>query len=239
MDDWKYNPAQDLGLSEKERLRSIHREPGLLGHLTRNTWWLFLRTYFALFQKVTTTGKQNLPTKLPFILVANHASHFDALLLALALPLKLRNHVFPIAAGDTFFETPILSAFAAGAMNALPMWRKNAGRHAMEQLRSRLINEPCGYILFPEGTRSRTGQIAPFRAGVGMLIANANVPIIPCHLQGTFHALPANKKIPRRSHITLTFGPPLSFHQTPNTREGWNLIATTLEQSIRNLTSTK
>ena len=93
--------------------------------------------------------------------------------------------------GDTFFQTPIMRAFAAGAMNALPLWRKNAGRHAMEDLRQRLIGEPCGYILFPEGTRSRDGAMKRFKAGVGMLVNGTRVPVIPCHIEGTHRALAA------------------------------------------------
>jgi 1-acyl-sn-glycerol-3-phosphate acyltransferase len=232
MEQWKYQPAHDLGLSERERLRSLQRESGLLAVTTRHCWWALLRTYFALGQHVTVEGRRHIPASLPFMMVANHASHFDALVLAMALPATLRNRIFPIAAGDTFFDTPLVSAFAASLMNALPMWRKNAGRHAMEQLRSRLVDEPCGYILFPEGTRSRTGQMNPFRSGVGMLIAQSPVPVIPCHVSGTFHALPAGKTLPRRSHIHLHVGPSLSFSDTPNTREGWDLIAQSLEQAV-------
>jgi 1-acyl-sn-glycerol-3-phosphate acyltransferase len=235
MDDWKYTPAHDLGLSEGDRLRSVQREPGLAGFVSRHVWWGILRAYFAVGQRVTIVGREHLPEKLPFMIVANHASHFDALLLALALPLQLRNHVFPIAAGDTFFETPMISAFAAGMMNALPMWRKNAGRHAMEELRRRLVEEPCGYVLFPEGTRTRTGEMAVFRAGVGMLIAGAAVPIVPCHLAGTFEALPAGRRFPRRAGITVRIGPALSFAGVGNTREGWVEIAARLEGAVRGL----
>ena len=167
------------------------------------------------------------------MLVANHCSHLDAILLASALSLKLRNHVFPIAAGDTFFETPLLTAFAAAAMNALPMWRRNAGAHAMEQLRERLVAEPCGYILFPEGTRSRTGAMSRFRAGVGMLIAQTAVPVVPCLIEGTFRALPAGRRIPRRTGICLRIGPALSFADAANDREGWESIAWRLEAAVR------
>jgi 1-acyl-sn-glycerol-3-phosphate acyltransferase len=158
--------------------------------------------------------------------------------LASVLPARLRHQVFPIAAGDTFFETRLASAFAAGMMNALPMWRRNAGRHAMEQLRDRLLHEHgggCGYILFPEGTRSRTGEMGKFRAGVGMVVAATAVPVIPCHLEGTFCALPADRKIPRRAKIRLRIGAPLSFSDVANGREGWNGIATILEAAVRTL----
>jgi 1-acyl-sn-glycerol-3-phosphate acyltransferase len=235
MESWKYDPAHDLGLSERERLRSLRRESGLVGVATRICWWWLVRGYFATGQRITIEGRENLPAAPPFMLVANHCSHLDVLVMATALPLKVRNHVFPIAAGDTFFETPLVSAFAAGMMNALPMWRKNAGRHAMEQLRTRLIGEPCGYILFPEGTRSRTGEMGKFRAGVGMLIAGAPAPVVPCHLEGTFLALPPDRRFPRRASIRLRIGKPLDFHEVANDRDGWDRIATELEAAVRSL----
>src|SRR5436309_663362 len=151
MEPWKYQPAQDLGLPQRERLRSPKRESGLVGLMARSTWHVLVKSYLAACQRVRVEGREHLPAKPPFVLVSNHCSHLDAILLAAQLPLKLRNHVFPIAAGDTFFETPLVSAFAAGAMNALPLWRKNAGSHALHDLRWRLVNEPCAYILFPEG----------------------------------------------------------------------------------------
>jgi 1-acyl-sn-glycerol-3-phosphate acyltransferase len=235
MDEWKYDPAHDLGLTETQRARSVRRESGLIGVMLRNGWWWFLRAYFATCQRVIVEGCEHLPAAPPFLVVANHASHLDTLVLACVLPLKLRNRAFPIAAGDTFFETPTVSLFAAGLINALPMWRKNAGRHAMEELRSRLVEEPCGYILFPEGTRSRTGEMGSFRTGVGMLIAQTQVPVIPCHLFGTFEALPAQRKIPRRANIRVRIGESLSFSHMANKRECWEEIARVLEGKVRAL----
>jgi 1-acyl-sn-glycerol-3-phosphate acyltransferase len=124
---------------------------------------------------------------------------------------------------------------AANMMNALPLWRKNCGHHAIAALRQRLVTEPCGYILFPEGTRSRTGQINPFRHGIGMLVAATPVPVIPCHLDGTFHALPPGAQWPRPTQIVLRMGAPLQFAGVPNQREGWETIARDVEQAVRAL----
>ena len=119
-------------------------------------------------------------------MIANHASHLDAVLLASVLPCRLCDRVFPVAAGDVFFNTPGMSLFAANLLNALPMWRKNCGSHALKDLRKRLVDEPCGLILFPEGARSRDGSLLPFKVGLGMLIAGTSVPVIPCYLDGAF-----------------------------------------------------
>ena len=235
MDQWQYKPARDLGLSETERHRSVTRESGLIGTIARHLWWWWVRGALRLTERVEVLGREHLPQSPPFILVANHSSHLDAMVLATALPLRLRNCAFPLAAGDTFFETPLIAAFAAEMMNALPMWRKNCGHHAIETLRQRLVEEPCGYILFPEGTRSRNGEMSSFRHGVGMLVAGAPVPVTPCYVKGTFDALPPGATWPRRRHITLRMGMSQRFEGIPNERHGWRSIAETLERAVREL----
>jgi 1-acyl-sn-glycerol-3-phosphate acyltransferase len=235
VDEWQYKPARDLGLSEAERHRSVARESGLVGTAARHLWWWWVRGILRLTERIEVIGREHLPQSPPFVLVANHSSHLDAMVLATALPLRLRNCVFPLAAGDTFFETPVMAAFAAEMMNALPMWRKNCGHHAIETLRQRLVAEPCGYILFPEGTRSRNGEMNPFRHGVGMLVAGVSVLVVPCHLKGTLEALPPGATWPRRRHITLRIGLPQTFDAFPNERHGWRSIAEALEQAVREL----
>jgi len=237
VDDWKLQPASDTGMPQSERLRSLKRESGIVGIMTRHTWWFGVRAYLRVGQRLEIEGRENIPIAPPFVLAANHASHLDALILAAALPMKLRTHIFPIAAGDTFFETPSMAAFAAGMMNALPMWRKNCGAHAMLQLRERLTGEPCSYILFPEGTRSRTGKMAPFKPGLGMIVAGTPVPVVPCHLMGTFDAMPPDRKFPRRARIRLRIGRPMEFSTLENKREGWTELATRLQKAIEELGS--
>ena len=201
----------------------------------RHLWWWWVKGVLRLTERIEIIGREHLPESPPFVLVANHSSHLDAMVLATALPLRLRNKVFPLAAGDTFFETPVVAAFAAEMMNALPMWRKNCGHHAIEALRQRLVQEPCGYILFPEGTRSRDGCMGPFRHGIGMLVAGTPVPVMACHLSGTFDAMPPGKTWPRQRAISLRIGAAQQFQSFPNDRNGWRSIAQNLEQTVRAL----
>jgi 1-acyl-sn-glycerol-3-phosphate acyltransferase len=165
------------------------------------------------------------------VLVANHASHLDALLLAAVLPPHWRRRVFPIAAADTFFTRLTPPAFAGRMMNALPLAR-GPRRHAIQQLRLRLLRDRCAYMFFPEGTRSRTGHMAPFHVGIGMLVANTRTPVIPCHLGGTFHAWPPGTYIPRRGKLSVRFGRPHIFPTTQATRTGWQEVAEKLETAV-------
>jgi 1-acyl-sn-glycerol-3-phosphate acyltransferase len=236
MQDWKIEPAHDLGLAPLERTKSLSRESGLLATAGHVGYWSLIRTFLRLYHRLQIEGAHHIPTRPPFVMISNHASHLDAMVLASPLSWRIRDQVFPIAAGDVFFQTPVISFFAAGMLNALPMWRKKAGAHALHQLRERLIAEPCSYILFPEGTRSRDGTMASFRAGLGMLVAGTKVPVVPCHLEGTHAALRPGQRIPRPHRIIFRIGEPILFDSLFDDRTGWEEVARRSEEAVRALT---
>jgi 1-acyl-sn-glycerol-3-phosphate acyltransferase len=235
MEPWQLQPAHDTGLSPAERFRSVRRESGLLESLTHHVCFSLLRIYFAIAHRLTIVGRKNLPAHGPFVVVANHCSHLDALALGAALPPRHRERAFPIAAGDVFFQINMTSTFSAIMLNALPMWRKNCGPHALADLRRKLQEERAIFIIFPEGGRSRDGSMKPFKHGLGMLVAGTNVPVVPCGLVGAFEALPPDRKIPRPVTIKLIIGEALEFASTPNDRTGWSQIAARVESCARAL----
>jgi 1-acyl-sn-glycerol-3-phosphate acyltransferase len=190
-----------------------------------------------VYHRLSVSGRERLPSQPSYVLVANHASHLDALVLAASLPLNVRNQLFPLAAGDVFFQTPATSALSAIMMNALPVWRKHCGHHALASLRHRLLEAPSIFLLFPEGTRSRNGELGPFKPGIGMLVAETALPVFPCYLSGTYDACPPGALVPRPRKITLTIGEPRIFTDFPNCRSGWEQIATTLAEDVRRLAS--
>jgi 1-acyl-sn-glycerol-3-phosphate acyltransferase len=233
--EFELKPAADHGLSLGERLRSPRRESGLFETVGHVLWGLATRAYLRIWHRLEVHGRAHLPAEPPFVMVGNHASHLDALVLAAPLPLRLRDRVFPLAAGDVFFESAARSVLAAGLINAIPLWRRKSTPRALQELRQRLLSEPCGYILFPEGARSRDGNYLRFKPGVGMLVAGTSVPLIPCHLRGCFEAMPPNVRLPRPHKITLRIGAPLRFPDVPNERSGWETIIRQVETSIRRL----
>lgn len=235
MEQWRFEPADDFGLSAEQRRLSLRREVGLENAISCFLWRSITRFYLATAHRLRIHGRENLPAHAPFILVANHASHLDAIILGGILPLRFVGAVFPIAAGDTFFTKRASSIFATAFMNALPIWRKNCGAHSLEDLRERLLQGTCIYILFPEGTRTRTGEMAPFKPGLGRLVAGTNIPIVPCYIKGTFAVLPATGLVPRWKKISARVGKPLSFAETTNNRPGWESIAAATENAVRSL----
>src|SRR5213593_3081592 len=235
MEPWELQPARDTGLTPSERFRSVRREKGLLESFAHHACFSLIRSYFAVAHRLTIMGKEKLPVHGPFVLAANHCSHLDALALGAALPPRHRERAFPIAAGDVFFQTKVTSTFSAIMLNALPMWRKNCGPHALADLRRKLQEEKSIFIIFPEGGRSRDGSMMPFKHGLGMLVAETSVPVVPCGLAGTFDALPPHRTLPRPVAIKLIIGDALEFASTSNDRQGWSQIAKSVESSVGDL----
>ena len=235
MDDWKYQPARDGHLPPDERLKSLQREIGLLAFLAQAVWRFLVRSYLQVYHRFSVVGGERVPRSAPFVVIANHSSHLDALSLAAALPWHLRQRAFPIAAGDVFFQTKTASFFSALALNALPMWRKRCGTHALDELRERLVGEPAIYILFPEGTRTRDGKMGAFKPGLGRIIAGTGVAVVPCYLDGAFRALPPSGRWPKPVRLTLHVGEPIVFTDAPDERRGWMEITERLEAAVKAL----
>jgi 1-acyl-sn-glycerol-3-phosphate acyltransferase len=179
-------------------------------------WWMmkyiFLGPVLRVWCRPTAEGLENIPDG-PAILAANHQSFLDNLLLPLVV--KRRRVVFLGKA--EYFDKWYLRWFFKGA-GVIPIRRESrAGSElalgtAVEALRSgKLIG------IFPEGTRSPDGRLFRGKTGVARLALDAQVPIVPVAIVGTYRALPYNRKLPRPGRITVRFGKPLDFERSYGT----------------------
>lgn len=237
-ESWHYDTAVDIDQTLLQRLSTFPREPDMLVYGIRSAAALSMRLWLRTYHRLHIDGRQHLPATGSFVMVANHASHLDALCLLAALPLARLHGAFPVAARDYFFVNLHRTALAAVFINAMPFGRQHQIRQSLEVCRQLLAKPGTVLILFPEGTRSATGELGMFRPGVGALVAGTNVPVVPCALRGTFAAWPKHGRIPHPRPIRLTIGPPRRFDGYDAHHEGAGRIARELHESVRGLLCT-
>ncbi len=160
-------------------------------HLWSCVWGTFYIVANPLWQ-VRVTGRERVPWQGAAVLVANHLSILDILVLyALFRPFKW-------VAKAELFRIPFVG-WNMWINDYVPLWRgdRDSIRHMMDHCRAHLARG-TPLLLFPEGTRSRDGRLQAFKDGAFRLAAEANVPIIPVAITGTSDALPKHGLVLRQ-----------------------------------------
>ena len=158
-------------------------------------------------------GLENLPRGKPYIITPNHTSHLDTLTVITALGPKA-HQLWTLAARDYWFANRLQGWFARNCLNALPIEREGNFAEFLQDLRvaNEVMAQNNGLLVFPEGTRSLDGNLQPFKQGfLSLLIYTPGVPIIPAYIEGTYHALPKGKNLPKKHPVRIIFGEPLTF----------------------------
>ena len=229
---WRYQPAEDLDQSLTDRLRNFPRKPDMFVYGARATAALAIRGWLRVYHRLEIIGRENLPADRSFVLVANHASHLDTVVLQAALPLAKLHRTFSAAACDYFFESLPLIWVAAVIANALPFSRHTKARQSLGVCAALLQTPGNVLILFPEGTRTGTGSLGRFKPGIGLLLAGRDIPVVPCFLQGAFNAWPRSKSIPRPGKLTLRIGIPRTYAALGSGKEDALAVAADLERAV-------
>ena len=232
---WQYQPTPGLEQPWHTRLQQVPRPPDMLVYGLRALAALPLRAYLRTYHRLQIIGRENLPATGSFVMVANHASHLDTVSLLSALPISRLHRAFPVAAQDYFFVS--LSRFAPAAIltNAIPFARTAHLRRSLDLCRRLLAIPGNILIIFPEGTRSTTGTLGPFRAGVGSLVGGTGIPVVPCAIQGAFRAWPKGRGFPTPHALRLVIGTPRTFTHLPPAKDSSHRIAADLRSAVQEL----
>ncbi|MFH1208863.1 MAG: AMP-binding protein [Candidatus Omnitrophota bacterium] len=200
----------------------------------------FIFPIFRYFCRLKVEGLENLrDLPCPVIFIANHASYFDAPSIFLALPRRILEKIAP-ATWRGFFDAPASKPwlrlwkgfefyFASAGFNSYLFDPEKGIKKSMEHT-GWLLDRGYNILLFPEGARTRTGRMEPFKPGIGMMASVLNVLVVPVGIKGLFEILPVQRNFPRRGEVTVRFGKPIFF-----SGESHPAIAKRLEQEIARL----
>ena len=157
-----------------------------------------------LLFRMESSGRENVPTRGPVLLVANHSSVLDPPLVGGSAGRQLT-----FLAKAELFEIPLFGALIR-RLNARPIRREGADPGALRTA-MRVLEEGGALLIFPEGTRGDEGVIRPAKAGAGMLAVLSGVAVVPVYVSGSGRAWPRGRRFPRPAKVTVTFGEPLRF----------------------------
>ncbi len=206
------------------------------------TWILPIARIFVWPRVI---GRENLAgLEPPVIFAPNHQSHLDVPAMLMALPYRWRWRIAPAMSKEFFaahfhperysfrkrFTNGLNYYLATLFFNAFPIPQREAG--ALETLRyaGQLIADGWCVLIFPEGDRTRHGEIRPFQPGVAMMASKLNVPVVPVRLEGLDRILHQSWKMARPGRAIVKFGKPLRL-----TGDDYATLAKQAEDAVRAL----
>ncbi|MCL6501843.1 MAG: 1-acyl-sn-glycerol-3-phosphate acyltransferase [Pirellulales bacterium] len=174
--------------------------------LPKRLWYGFLHIVCRLLGVVAygirVRGRHHVPASGGALLLSNHQSHYDPVLIGLACDRRL-NYV----ARSTLFRFGPFR-WLIHSLDAIPIEREGLGLAGLKETLRRLKRGEL-VLLFPEGTRTRDGRVGTLKPGFSALAHRAQVPLVPVAIDGAFEAWPRTRPWPWVARIEIQFGEPL------------------------------
>jgi long-chain acyl-CoA synthetase len=180
----------------------------------------------------------------PVVFASNHQSHMDVPVILSALPGRWRARVAPAMLKEFFtahfyrsqhtwrqwFTNSLNYYLACFYFNTFPIPQREAGARHTLQYMGELTGEGWSILLFPEGVRSPTGSIKPFRGGIGMIGSRLDVPVVPVRIDHVDSLMPVGSYFVRPGRVRVAFGAPLRLRG-----DDFASLAQLVEDAVRGL----
>jgi len=173
-------------------------------NLSYRIGWLGFRAMYRIYFRWRIFNADRVPQSGGVILACNHASFLDPPLVGSGLHRGI-NYM----ARESLFRFPGIGALLH-SWQAVPVDRDGGGAAGLKAILERLL-AGGGIILFPEGTRTRDGNLQPARSGIGLVVIKSNAPVVPVRTFGTFEAYGRHVKFPRPRRVAVKYGRPMQF----------------------------
>jgi 1-acyl-sn-glycerol-3-phosphate acyltransferase len=175
--------------------------------LVKAVFWLPVKIFF----RFRVTGRNRIPRRGPLVVVANHTSFLDPILLGSAFPRVI--HFFVL---QRMYDLMRLCWFYVG-MGTIPVGGGD-GDHQAIRAAMKALDRGRVLGIFPEGSRSPDGQLGMGKLGTAYIAAKTGVPILPAYISGAFEAMPPGRWFPRPTPVRVAFGNPIRFESVRKKR---------------------
>ena len=215
------------------------RIPELLKTMGNKTVELAQRALYERLLRTKYEGRSNIPYHTNFIVAANHTSHLDMGLVKMALD-DAGEDLVALAAADYFFDTKYKRAYMENFTNLVPMERSGSLRQSLRHARS-FLDRGYNALIFPEGTRSMSGQMADFKPVIGYLALAARVGILPIYIHGAYEAFPKGATLLKSRDVSARIGRFIEIEELEAITRGlpraeaYRLIAARVRHEVVNL----
>ena len=172
-------------------------------HLIKALLWLPLTLYI----RVKKSGIENIPNDRPVIFAGNHQSFLDAFIFGYATPFKYLVNSYSLAK-IKHFNKGYLKFLANHSNVVLVDINKNLGE--VLQTMAKVLKEGKNIVIFPEGARTRDGEMLEFKKAFAILAKEMEVDIVPFGIRGAYEAFPANSKLPKPAQVEIKYFEPIS-----------------------------
>ncbi len=212
--------------------------PGVVARAGKRGLALAQRLLYERALETRVNGANHVPQHTNFIVAANHASHLDMGVIKVALG-DAGKDLTSLAAADYFFRNKYRRAFFTHFTNLVPMERSGSIRKSMDTA-EQVLRRGRSMVVFPEGTRSLSGEMADFLPSLGYLALRAGVGILPAHISGAYEALPKGRPCRARASSASRSGRSSRRSGSRRSRgavgqEGWRLVAAFTQRVVENL----
>jgi len=176
-------------------------------------------------------GAENIaPHRGGSIVIANHSSHFDTPVVLAALPERIRSRVIIAAAADKFYASRRKRTWWYSLFHGTFPVARGGGVKQLEYPLS-LLKRGWSLLIYPEGGRSKSGQVQRFKAGPTIMAMQAGVPVIPLYIEGLREVMPKGTRKPRPAAVNVRIGKPVSLEGVTSVSDGTKM----LENAMREL----
>jgi 1-acyl-sn-glycerol-3-phosphate acyltransferase len=166
---------------------------------------LLCRIVFTTVFDLKVYGAERFPRTGGVLVVSNHQSMLDPVLLGIAIPRSLS-----YMAKSELFKNPLFARLIS-SMGAFPVRQTGSAAGAIKETIDRL-QEGRALNIYPEGSRTPDGSVMPFERGTALVVRKAQVPVVPVAIHGSFEAFPTGTSAIKPHPIRLMFGPALTVH---------------------------